>query len=101
MVVIGFGLLTLPFLVNHLDRGSFYYQEVPIELPEVLPIETPPTVDLPVATPVESGVPPAEEGLTPVEPALPETESGAPDAPSDEVIATPDETPLPEPGAAE
>jgi hypothetical protein len=33
LVAAAFGLLSLPFVLNHLEHGAFYYQPVPEDLP--------------------------------------------------------------------
>ena len=64
----GFALLTLPFVINHLDRGAFYYQEVPVEIPVALPVESPPAVpaglELPTAPAETSPIIPADLGAS-------------------------------------
>lgn len=63
IALVGFGLLTLPFVINHMDRGVFYYQEVPVDFPDAPLVETPLSGDLPVAPVDGVGVPAVPEDV--------------------------------------
>jgi hypothetical protein len=63
LLVAAFGLLSLPFILNHLEKGSFYYQEVPVVLPDIAPgtpLTEPAPVPEPNAVDTEPPIPPAE-----------------------------------------
>lgn len=96
MAVGGFAVLTLPFVINHLDRGEFYYQEVPIVPPIEIAPEAPTGLDMPVS-PVDVGVG-AMSGLGTTSGDVATPPSVSPDEASDpdvEVDSVPEAEPAP------
>ena len=77
LLVAAFALLCLPFVLNHLETGSFYRQrEAPVVLPELTP-------GVPVVAPTDAAVPETLEpgaSQAPLADTVPSTDIQAPTA---------------------